>query len=80
MTTRMTDLNTALLDLLYELRSTDIQLIICGGFGIYLKSEHVRRLGVRTLLGEWPVPRSTNDLDLFLRPELLIEPAKVVVT
>jgi len=32
---------------------------------------------VRTLFRQWPEPRSTNDLDLFLRPELLIEPAKL---
>jgi len=74
---RMTDLNTALLELLHELQGTDIKLIICGGFGIYLKTGHVRRLGERTLFREWPEPRSTNDLDLFLRPELLIEPAKL---
>jgi len=32
---------------------------------------------MRTLLREWPEPRSTNDLDLFLRPELLIDSAKL---
>jgi len=32
---------------------------------------------MRTLLQEWPEPRSTNDLDLFLRPELIIEPEKL---
>ena len=69
---RIIDLSTALLDLLYELRNTDIKPIICGGFGIFLKTEHVRRLRARTFLQEWPEPRSTNDLDLFLRPELLI--------
>lgn len=74
---RISDLQTALLDLLHELRNADIKLIICGGFGIYLKTEHVRRLGARTLFREWPELRSTNDLDLFLRPELLIEPAKL---
>lgn len=46
--------------------------LIGGGFGIYLKTDHVQRLGIRTLLSEWPEPRSTNDLDLYLRPELLI--------
>jgi len=71
------DLHTALLDLLYELRGTDVKLIIGGGFGIYLKTEHVLRMEVRTLLRQWPEPRSTNDLDLFLRPELLLEPAKL---
>jgi hypothetical protein len=71
------DLQTALLDLLHEVHGTDIKLIIGGGFGIYLKTDHVRRQGVRTLFREWPEPRSTNDLDLFLRPELLIQSAKL---
>jgi len=71
------DLQTALLDLLHEVQGTDIKLIIGGGFGIYLKTDHVRRLGVKTLFREWPEPRSTNDLDLYLRPELLIQSAKL---
>lgn len=75
--TTMPDLQTALLDLLHEVRGTEIRLIIGGGFGLYLKIDHVRQLGVRTLLREWPEPRSTNDLDLFLRPELLIDSVKL---
>lgn len=71
------DLETSLLDLLLELEGTDIKPIIGGGFGIYLKTSHVKRLDKRTLLREWPEPRSTNDLDLFLRPELLIESSKL---
>lgn len=71
------DLRTSLLDLLHEIAATDIKLIIGGGFGIYLKVDYVQRLGIRTLLQEWPEPRSTNDLDLFLRPELLIESTKL---
>ena len=71
------DLQTSLLDLLLEIEETDIKLIIGGGFGVYLKTGHVQRMGTRTLLREWPEPRSTNDLDLFLRPELLIESAKL---
>jgi hypothetical protein len=73
----MPDLQTALLDLLYEVQGTEVKLIIGGGYGIYLKNDHVGRMGMRTLLREWPEPRSTNDLDLFLRPELLINPAKL---
>jgi len=69
----MPNLRTALLDLLFETRNEDLRLIIGGGYGIYLKREHVRRLGIRTLFREWPEARSTNDLDLFLRPELLID-------
>jgi len=71
------DLQTSLLDLLLEIEGTDIKLIIGGGFGIYLKTDCVQQLGKRTLFVEWPEPRSTNDLDLFLRPELLIESTKL---
>ena len=71
------DLRTALIDLLYETRNVDIKPIIGGGFGIYLKTEHIRRHGIRTLFREGPEPRSTNDLDLFLRPELLIQSDKL---
>jgi hypothetical protein len=78
LTTSITDLRTALLDLLYETRQEDLRLIIGGGYGIYLKREHLHETGERTLFKEWPEARSTNDLDLFLRPELLIasEPLK----
>lgn len=69
------DLNTALLDILFEIRESNLTLIIGGGYGIYLKRQHVRTTNARTLLQQWPEARSTNDLDLFLRPELLIEPA-----
>jgi len=74
---RILDLHTALVDLLHATGGEDLQLIIGGGYGIYLKREHVRTAGVRTLLKEWPEARSTNDLDLFLRPALLAEPERL---
>ena len=74
---RIIDLQTALLDLLQKVDDPEIRLIVGGGFGIHLKTNHVRNSGMRTLLAEWPEPRSTNDLDLFLRPELLIESSKL---
>jgi hypothetical protein len=67
------DLQTSLLDLLHEIEGSEVKVIIGGGFGIYLKVVHMAKEGRRTLWREWPEPRSTNDLDLFLRPELLIE-------
>ena len=73
----ISNLQTALLDLLQKIQDSEIKLIIGGGFGIYLKTNHVKRLDIRTLLDQWPEPRSTNDLDLFLRPELLIESSKL---
>lgn len=75
--TTMPGLQTALMDLLCEVKGTDVVIIIGGGYGIYLKTGHVQRLGKRTLFQEWPEPRSTNDLDLFLRPELLIDAKKL---
>ena len=65
-------LRTALLDLLYETRDSDIKLILGGGYGLFLKRELLQRTQTPTLFKEWPEARSTNDLDLFLRPELLI--------
>ena len=73
----LTNLQTALLDLLQKIQGTEIKLIIGGGFGIYLKTNHAKHLVMRTLLDQWPEPRSTNDLDLFLRPELLIDSSRL---
>ena len=70
-------LKTSLLDLLYEIKHTDIKLIIGGGFGIFLKTNYIEQVRTPTLLMEWPESRSTNDIDLFLRPELLIDSSKL---
>src|SRR3954453_14572349 len=69
----MDTLITSLLDLLAELEATRVPLIVGGGFGLYLKRRHIDRTGERTLLSELPEPRSTNDLDLFLRAEVLAD-------
>jgi hypothetical protein len=74
----MESLKDALLDLIHELRETDIKLIIGGGFGIYLRYHEHLRSPRQTLLKEWPDPRSTNDLDLFLRTELILDSNRLV--
>lgn len=56
----MPTLRTALLDVLHETRDDDLRLIIGGGYGIYLKREHVRQQGRPTLFREWPEARSTT--------------------
>jgi hypothetical protein len=66
------DLYASLLELAYETRDSELRLILGGGFGLYLKAEYIRQHTAPTLLQQAPEARSTNDLDLFLRPELLI--------
>lgn len=66
-------LRASLLDLLHELREADIPLIIGGGYGIYLKQRFVAERQPRTLIETLPAVRSTRDLDLFLRTELLAD-------
>jgi hypothetical protein len=56
----ITDLQTALLDLLDKIRDSDIKLIIGGGFGIYLKTAYVKRSNMRTLLLIGVVPNAVN--------------------
>lgn len=70
-------LETALLEILNEIQNSDINLIIGGGYGIYLRIKDRRRSGAPTLFKEWPEERSTGDIDLFLRPELLIHSEKL---
>jgi hypothetical protein len=68
----MTTLKTALLDLLTATGDPEFLPLIGGGYGIYLKYQQVLAANTRTLLLERPEARSTNDIDLFLRTELLI--------
>lgn len=67
-------LRTNLLDLLVELRGKKVPLTIGGGFGLYLKREHVEQSGRATLLEHLPEPRSTSDIDLFIRVEIIVNP------
>ncbi len=67
-------LATSLLDLLLEIQDSGTVPIVGGGYGIYLKREHVQRLQMRTLLEHLPDARATNDIDLFLQTDLLASP------
>lgn len=74
----LSQLSDALLDLIKQISSTKLKLIVGGGFGIYLRHKELLKTGnAGTLLKEWPQPRSTNDLDLFLKTELLADSAKL---
>jgi hypothetical protein len=69
-------LKTCLLDLLYELRDQDMPVILGGGYGLYLKQVFLQdTLTSRTLIpGElWPAPRATEDLDILLKTEVVVD-------
>lgn len=68
-------LRKSLLDLHSRLDKKGINLILGGGFGLFLKQLNLlTKENSRTLLpvDAWPRPRTTNDLDLFVPIELLI--------
>jgi hypothetical protein len=64
-------LTANLLDLLFELEGRNIPIMIGGGFGLFLKRQHLQSSNARTLFDSLPEPRATNDLDMFLRAEIL---------
>lgn len=74
-------LQSNLLDLLYELRISDIRLIIGGGYGLSLKRRLMEKTNAIPLLSFIPPARSTDDLDMFLATQILVdsEKAKVVL-
>jgi len=51
-------------------------LLIGGGFDLYLKQLHLEQSGEKTLLprSRWPRARTTQDIDLFLRAEIIADP------
>lgn len=67
----MDPLTQSLLDILYELRHRELPLTVGGGFGLFLKRKHLIERAERTLFDRLPSPRATNDLDLFIRAEIL---------
>ncbi|HOW73925.1 MAG TPA: hypothetical protein PKY77_25255 [Phycisphaerae bacterium] len=67
-------LKASLLDLHSQLAQHEVPLILGGGYGLFLKQLHLRAGNIPTLLEVemWPEARSTSDLDLFLRAEIVI--------
>jgi hypothetical protein len=69
----MDQLMASLLDLLHELQGQEIPIMVGGGFGLFLKRQHLISTKQQMLFDQLPEPRSTNDLDLFLRAEVLAD-------
>lgn len=57
--------------LIRELQSRGIPLIIGGGYGLVLRTEMIAKSGSRTLIPDFPSARSTEDLDIFLKAEVI---------
>ncbi len=64
-------LQSNLLDLLYELKGSSIQITVGGGYGLYLKRQQIEASQAVTLLSFIPSARSTNDLDVFLQTQVI---------
>lgn len=60
------------------LQSHDIKLIIGGGYGLLLRTEHIRRSGTPTRFAELPRVRSTEDIDIFLTVEVITDAKKFI--
>lgn len=74
-------LKTNLLDLHHEVAEHGIRLILGGGYGLYLKQQHLQSQSIETVLDVemWPVPRATNDLDVFLTAEVVTDSSTMKV-
>ncbi|HYL99428.1 MAG TPA: hypothetical protein VEZ90_10775, partial [Blastocatellia bacterium] len=55
----------------------DIELIVGGGFGLVLRTEEIRLNNRRTRFQNPPGVRSTSDIDLFLRAEIVTDNNKM---
>ena len=68
-------LKTSLLDLWDAIGPAANRILLGGGYGLYLKQQHLAQAGESTLIpiDLWPVPRVTQDLDLFLTTEIVAD-------
>jgi Nucleotidyl transferase AbiEii toxin, Type IV TA system len=64
-------LKQQLIILARELQNHDIRLIVGGGYGLLLRTEHILRTESATRFYEVPAARSTEDIDLFLGVEII---------
>jgi hypothetical protein len=67
-------LATTLLDLHSKLQEKRIEILLGGGFGLFLKQTDLLSREARNTLipaNAWPLPRSTSDLDLFFPMDVI---------
>jgi len=75
----MNALITTVLDL-DEALGGNADLLLAGGLGLYLRQEDLRQKGTKTLLPltKLPPARTTQDIDLFVRAEVIANRALVI--
>jgi hypothetical protein len=68
-----------MLDLWHAMGDTADQVLLGGGYGLYLKQQQMAQAGVDTLIPAelWPEPRTTQDLDLLLAAEVVGDAASM---
>lgn len=59
-----------------DLQASGVPLIVGGGYGLLLRAEVLRQSGARTLIPDFPGARSTEDIDIFLKSEVISDPEK----
>ncbi|WP_394796896.1 hypothetical protein [Armatimonas sp.] len=70
-------LGAHLLDLLHALSGHEIPLILVGGFGLFLRQEHLLVTGSETLFPGVPAARATEDFDALLQLTVLADVEKM---
>ncbi len=70
-------LGAHLLDLLHALDGHEIPLILVGGFGLFLRQEHLLAMGRETLFPGIPAARATEDFDALLQLTVLADVEKM---
>ena len=68
-------LTTHLLDFIFELEKNGLKtpLTVAGGFGLFLKRQYLTECRERTLFDYLPGSRSTEDVDVFVRVDILCD-------
>ncbi len=74
-------LSTSMLDLWHAMGDAAGQVLLGGGYGLYLKQQQMAEAGVDTLIPAalWPEPRTTQDLDLLLTAEVVGDAASMQI-
>jgi hypothetical protein len=72
-------LRTELRALIQILQPLGIQVVVGGGYGLFLRYKHIMHSGEQTLMTDYPSARSTQDIDIFLTAEVIADSSKTAL-